>query len=54
MLMMDGNTYYVEVQDNSGERTRRDVELGDFFDVYTKVKIRNSLKLRTDLPKENV
>lgn len=49
MLMMDGNTYYVEVQDNSGERTRRDVELGDFFDVYTNgqntefVEIKNGL-----------
>ncbi len=35
MLMMDGNTYYVEVQENGGERTRRDVEIGDFFNDYT-------------------
>jgi hypothetical protein len=34
MLMKDGDTYYVEVEEDGGTRMRRDVKIGDFFNLY--------------------
>ncbi len=51
MLLMDGNTYYVEVENEEGKRTHREVEIGDFFYEYSDnqkieyVEIKNGLKL---------
>lgn len=51
MLLMDGDTYYVEVENEDGQRTRREVEIGDFFDEYSNdekieyVEIKHGLQL---------
>ncbi len=51
MLLMDGDIYYVEVENEDGQRTRREVEIGDFFDEYSNnekieyVEIKNGLQL---------
>ena len=34
MLMKDGDVYYVEVENNEGFRQRKDIEIGDFFEIY--------------------
>lgn len=51
MLLMDGDTYYVEVEDGNGQRTRKEVEIGEFFDNYDNehkveyVEIKSGLEL---------
>ena len=51
MLLMDGDIYYVEVENEDGQRTRREVEIGDFFDEYSNnekieyVEIKHGLQL---------
>ena len=51
MLMMDGDTYYVEVEESDGTRIRKDIEIGNFFDEYNDgekieyVEIKSGLEL---------
>ena len=34
MLMKEGDSYYVETEASNGDRVRKDVQIGDFFDEY--------------------
>lgn len=49
MLMLDGDTYYVEVEDNNGTRVRKNIQIGEFFEEYNDGELIEYVEIKSGL-----